>query len=88
MTDRPIFGSVKEEPCQSCGEETVVGSVLFSDRREGRTPEGTKYFLCAYCIRRLVPHDHQVDLNDPEFYESIRAAGMFGIGTVGGGIGF
>lgn len=87
MEGKPIYSSVKEEPCQACGEETVVGSVLFSDRRQGTTPEGAKYFLCAYCIRRLVPHDHQVDLNDPDFYESMRAAGMFAVqGTYGIGI--
>jgi hypothetical protein len=76
MTDKPIFNSVKEEPCLRCGEETAIGSVFFSDRREGTTPEGAKYFLCSFCIRRLTPHDHQPDLNDPDFYESLRAAGM------------
>lgn len=41
------------EPCLICGEETAVGSVFFSDRREAVLPDGTRGFLCSECIRRL-----------------------------------
>jgi hypothetical protein len=45
-------GSV-QEPCVSCGEETAVGSIFYSDRLsipgDGR-PDG---FLCALCAARI-----------------------------------
>ena len=42
-----------QEPCISCGEETAVGSVFFSDRlripRDGR-PDA---FVCGLCDARI-----------------------------------
>jgi hypothetical protein len=42
-----------QEPCASCGEETAVGSVFFSDRlnipRDGR-PDA---FLCGLCDAQI-----------------------------------
>ena len=78
MTDKPIFNSVKEEPCVSCGEETAVGSVFFSDRREAKAPGGRTVFVCSACIKRLVPHDRQVDLTDPETLTSMLGGAEFG----------
>jgi hypothetical protein len=47
---RPVSA---REPCASCGEETAVGSVFFSDRlkipRQGR-PDA---FLCGLCEARI-----------------------------------
>ena len=62
----PDESNPHDEPCRVCGEETAIGSVFFSDRREGKAPDGTKIYVCSECIRRLVPHDHQVDVNDPD----------------------
>jgi hypothetical protein len=41
------------EPCASCGEETAVGSVFFSDRM--RIPGGGQpdAFLCGSCRARI-----------------------------------
>ena len=45
--------SSAQQPCVSCGEETAVGSVHFSDRvtfpREGQTD----VFLCSTCEARI-----------------------------------
>ena len=73
---RPIFGGSREEPCLCCGEETAIGSVFYSDRREGTAPDGSRYFVCVLCIRRLVAHDRQVDLDDPAFHRLVITAGV------------
>ncbi len=43
--------STAVEPCVGCGEETVVGSVLYSDRHDLVGDDGKKY-LCAECYQR------------------------------------
>lgn len=43
--------SSAEEPCLGCGQETAVGSVFFSDRREITISDGTRRF-CARSVRR------------------------------------
>ncbi|MGZ6266642.1 MAG: hypothetical protein ACXWN4_07040 [Candidatus Limnocylindrales bacterium] len=40
------------EPCLSCGEETAVGSCLFSDRNRVDLEAGAKGYLCAECAKR------------------------------------
>ncbi len=40
------------EPCASCGEETAVGSVLYSDRHDLALAEGGRAHLCAECYQR------------------------------------
>jgi hypothetical protein len=42
-----------EEPCLSCGEETAVGSVFYSDRNAAQLPDGTRGYLCSACVRRI-----------------------------------
>ena len=37
-----------KEPCTSCGEETAVGSVFFSDRLKIQ-----RLFLCGPCYARI-----------------------------------
>lgn len=39
------------EPCASCGEETAVGSVLYSDRHDLVVAEN-RVFLCGECYQR------------------------------------
>ena len=74
MIVEPELVNPHEEPCRVCGEETAIGSVFFSDRREGKAPDGTKIYVCSECIRRLVPHDRQVDLNSPDGLNSLLGA--------------
>jgi hypothetical protein len=70
------------EPCEACGEETAVGSVFFSDRVEGNTPEGRKYFVCSECRKRVRLDDRHlderhVDWSDPEVYRAVVGAAQF-----------
>ncbi len=38
------------EPCDSCGEDTAVGSPLFFDRHTIERPDGSRSFLCSLCV--------------------------------------
>jgi hypothetical protein len=44
--------SVKE-PCASCGEETAVGSVFFSDRLRIPRPDRPDAFVCGLCDAQI-----------------------------------
>jgi hypothetical protein len=41
------------EPCASCGEETAVGSVFYSDRHLVRHADGRQTPLCTLCDARI-----------------------------------
>lgn len=40
------------EPCCQCGEDTAVGSPLYSDRLADRSGDEPRY-LCSLCAQRL-----------------------------------
>jgi hypothetical protein len=50
-----------EEPCLSCGEETAVGSVFYSDRNPAQLPDGTRGYLCSACVQRIRSRGHAVE---------------------------
>jgi len=52
MVGQSPSGSV-QEPCASCGEETAVGSVFFSDRLALPRPGLTDVFFCSLCQERI-----------------------------------
>jgi DNA-directed RNA polymerase subunit RPC12/RpoP len=52
----PELVNPHQEPCLRCGEETAIGSVFFSDRREAELPDGTRGYLCSECVRELRRH--------------------------------
>jgi hypothetical protein len=58
-----------DEPCVVCGEETAVGSVFFSDRREAQLPDGTRGFVCSECIRQIRAHGHHEGLREGRLVE-------------------
>ena len=69
-----------EEPCLSCGEETAIGSIFFSDRHENEGPDGTRVYLCSECVARIRTAGHSEDLT------SIRTVGdlaMIGLNAGG-----
>jgi hypothetical protein len=66
-----------QEPCVGCGEETAIGSIFFSDRREGKTPDGRPAFLCSECQNRAPAEAHPVDMSDPEVYMAVVAGAQF-----------
>jgi hypothetical protein len=41
------------EPCVVCGEETAIGSSLYSDRRVVDQPDGARIHLCTLCLGRV-----------------------------------
>ena len=65
------------EPCGACGEETAIGSIFFSDRYEGTSPAGQRFFVCSECRKRVRAEAGGVDMNDPDVYWSIVAAAQF-----------
>jgi hypothetical protein len=66
-----------EEPCLQCGEETAIGSVFYSDRREGTSPEGRRFFVCSECRIHIRAQAGGVDMSDPDVYMAILAAAQF-----------
>jgi len=55
-----------QQPCASCGEETAVGSIFFSDRlripRHGRADA----FLCGLCDAQLRASHKRVQWTDED----------------------
>ena len=43
---------VDQEPCVSCGEETAVGSVFYSDRYALHDDVGEPAYVCSLCLSR------------------------------------
>ena len=42
-----------KEPCVSCGEETAVGSVFYSDRFAVHDEADEPAWLCSLCLSKL-----------------------------------
>jgi hypothetical protein len=42
-----------KEPCAVCGEETVVGSLFYSDRHVVEHAIGGRTYLCTLCDERV-----------------------------------
>jgi hypothetical protein len=60
----PDESNPHQEPCISCGEETAVGSIFFSDRHTVDGPDGTRTYLCSECIARIHSAGHREGLSD------------------------
>jgi hypothetical protein len=63
------------EPCLSCGEETAIGSVFYSDRSAVDRPDGTRGYLCSACSARLRSAGYHEGLSEVR-----RLAGLMAIG--------
>lgn len=63
-----------QEPCASCGDETAVGSVLFSDRltipRDGRADA----YLCGLCDAQIRASQKRTGMTDEEIAAFTRNA--------------
>ena len=53
MLKHPQPASSAHEPCASCGEETAVGSVFFTDRMTLPRQGHPDAFLCGLCNARI-----------------------------------
>ena len=66
------------DPCIACGEETAVGSPLYSSRKRLAGPDQHSVFLCDDCRARLAPREVK-ELNQDE-QERLREGGtVFGV---------
>ena len=69
MIIEPGESNPHEEPCLSCGEETSVGSIFYSDRHAAQLPDGTRGHVCSECVKRIRAsghHEGQSDLRGAE----------------------
>ncbi len=62
------------EPCVTCGEETAVGSVFFSDRLKVAQRGGIDAFLCGLCDERIRSSRKGRRMTDAEVADFIRNA--------------
>jgi hypothetical protein len=74
-----------EEPCVGCGEETAVGSVFFSDRRDISRSDGARVFLCSDCQARAHRARKGAALTDDDLRTIADNGLMIGVGFLGGG---
>lgn len=77
--------SSAQEPCVGCGQETAIGSVFFSDRREVAISDGTRTFLCSECQARAHLARKGEPLTDEDLRTIAKNGGMIGAGFLGGG---
>jgi hypothetical protein len=76
--------SSAEEPCLGCGQETAVGSVFFSDRREITIPDGTRAFLCSECQATAHLARKGQPLTDEDLRTIAKNGSVIGAGFLGG----
>jgi protein-arginine kinase activator protein McsA len=70
-------GSRTAELCETCGEDTATGTVLYSDRRVLNGKNGRTY-VCAMCVQRMNAARHGAQLTDEELRRAINTAGIVG----------
>ena len=71
------------EPCVSCGEDTSIGSVFYSDRLVNRDGGESRY-LCSLCARRAMDRRGGRGVTDEQRRELEKAAFVFGSFAPGG----
>ena len=71
----------RSEPCVACGEETIAGSALFSDRRVIDDGKGAARFVCSSCMQRFARHLRRDRLTDEETRRFIASGSMAIIGN-------
>ncbi len=70
-----------DEPCSICGDDTGVGTPLYSDRTVVTLRSGAPAFACASCMDRVMRRHRRRQFTDEEaaqFIENVRLAGMVG----------
>jgi hypothetical protein len=68
------------EPCLSCGEETAVGSVFFSDRSTIERADSQSAFLCSLCDARLRVSRKGAPLTDEEVRNLVKNGTAIALG--------
>ena len=85
MAKKKNVGPVVEQPCVSCGEETAVGSIFFSDRRTIHLADDGHAFLCTLCDQRLAASRKGHRLTDDQTRRLIVGGSLAMIAAVPGG---
>ena len=78
-----MYSMNQPEPCVSCGEDTSIGSVFYSDRlvdRDGREP----HYLCSLCAQRALEPRKTSGMTDEERKGLEKAAFVLGAFGPGG----
>ena len=76
--------SSAEEPCMACGQETAIGSMFFSDRRETAISDGTRAYLCSDCQAMAHRARKGQPLTDDELRTIAKNGLVIGAGFLGG----
>jgi hypothetical protein len=84
-TPAEIPTSSAEEPCLACGQETAIGSMFFSDRRETAISDGTRVYMCSDCQAMAHRARKGQPLTDEELRIIAKNGFMVGAGFVSGG---
>jgi hypothetical protein len=75
------------EPCVSCGEETAVGSPLFSGRRRIEKLPASAVFLCEVCDAQIAATRSGKPLTDDQVRRFVDGGSMAMITWTDGGMG-
>jgi hypothetical protein len=73
------------EPCFSCGEDTGVGSVFFSDRHTVEPSARPPTYLCTLCNSRVRLSGRGKRLTDEQVRQFVANGTMAGIAWSGRG---
>ena len=84
-TPAEIPTSSAEEPCLACGQETAIGSMFFSDRRETDISDGTRVYMCSDCQAMAHRARKGQPLSDEELRTMAKNGFMIGAGFASGG---
>ncbi|HET9520186.1 MAG TPA: hypothetical protein VFO73_03985 [Candidatus Limnocylindrales bacterium] len=71
------------EPCARCAEETSVGSVFYSDRREIDLPDGKRAWLCVLCDGLIRASRRGTPMTDDEVRRLVETGSMAGLAWPG-----
>jgi hypothetical protein len=72
------------EPCMSCGDDTSVGTPLYSGRHQATDSNGRRVFLCASCNEEMIAGRRREPLTDEDRRKLEQAAAVFGAFAPGG----
>lgn len=73
------------EPCVSCGEETAVGTPLFSGRRRIVKSSASAVFLCDVCDELIASKRSGTPLTDDQVRRYVDGGNFAAIAWGGGG---
>ncbi len=67
------------ELCAGCGEDTAIGSSLYSDRRVIDQSDGTRIHVCSLCVGRAAARHRRKRLADEQIRNLVENGSMAAI---------